>query len=213
VVLVRKLSSRWLQLLTHVAALLPLALLAWDYAQNQLTVDPIREITLRTGRYALTLLILSLSCTPIHTVFGFKRVLRIRRSLGLYAFLYASLHLLTFVGLDYGFDLRLIGRAILEKRFLQVGFLAFLILLPLAATSTRGWMRRMGKRWKRLHRLVYLAALLAVLHFVLLVKAGVSRPLFYGAAVALLLVARIPGVRDALSDLRRRLRGREASGQ
>jgi len=140
-VLAERLKARWLQIVTHIAALLPLALLVWDYAQDQLTADPIREITLRTGRYALILLILSLACTPVHIVFGFKRVLRVRRALGLYAFLYASLHLLTFVGLDYGFDFALVGRAILEKRFVQIGFLTFLILLPLAITSTRGWMK------------------------------------------------------------------------
>jgi sulfoxide reductase heme-binding subunit YedZ len=208
-VLAERLKPRWLQIVAHIGALLPLALLVWGYAQDQLTADPIREITLRTGRYALTLLILSLACTPVHIVFGFKQVLRVRRALGLYAFLYASLHLLTFVGLDYGFDLALVGRAILEKRFVQVGFLTFLILLPLAITSTRGWMKRLGKNWKRLHRLVYLAALLDVVHFVWVVKAGNPRPLPYGVVLALLLVVRIPGVRSFVSSLRGRLSGEE----
>jgi sulfoxide reductase heme-binding subunit YedZ len=204
-VLAERLKARWLQIVTHIAALLPLALLVWDYAQDQLTADPIREITLRTGRYALILLILSLACTPVHIVFGFKRVLRVRRALGLYAFLYASLHLLTFVGLDYGFDFALVGQAILEKRFVQIGFLTFLILLPLAITSTRGWMKRLGKNWKRLHRLVYLAALLDVVHFVWVVKAGNPRPLPYAVVLALLLVVRIPGVRNRINNFRDRI--------
>ncbi|MBU0702807.1 MAG: sulfoxide reductase heme-binding subunit YedZ [Chloroflexi bacterium] len=210
-VLAQRLKRHWLQILTHVASLLPLTVLAWDYAWNRLSVDPIREITLRTGRYALTLLLLSLACTPLHVLFGFKQVMRVRRPLGLYAFLYAGLHMLTFVGLDYGFDLPLVAQAILERRFVQVGLLAFLILLPLAITSTRGWVRQLGRNWKRLHRLVYLAALLAVVHFVWVVKAGNPRPLPYGVALALLLVVRVPGVRAAVGNFRARL-GRRNGG-
>jgi sulfoxide reductase heme-binding subunit YedZ len=202
----QKLKAHWLQILTHVGALLPLAILAWDYAQNQLTANPIREITIRTGRSAIVLLLLSLACTPIYTLFGFAPVLRLRRPLGLYAFLYAGLHGLTFVGLDYGFDLALIGQELLQKRFVQVGVLAFLILVPLAITSTRGWVARLGKNWKRLHRLVYLAALLAGVHFLWAVKADVRVPLLYGAVLAVLLVARIPAVQNAVRGWRGGLR-------
>ena len=202
----QKLKAHWLQILTHVGALLPLAILAWDYAQNQLTANPIREITLRTGRSAIVLLLLSLACTPIYTLFGFKPVLRLRRPLGLYAFLYAGLHGLTFVGLDYGFDLVLIGQELLQKHFVQVGVLAFLILVPLAITSTRGWVARLGKNWKRLHRLVYLAALLAGVHFLWVVKANTRVPLLYGAVLAVLLVARIPAVQNAVRGWRGGLR-------
>jgi sulfoxide reductase heme-binding subunit YedZ len=148
------------------------------------------------------LLVLSLACTPINSVFGFKPVLRVRRALGLYAFMYVSLHFLIFVGLDYGFDLALIREAVLEKRYALVGFAAFLILLPLAVTSTKGWMRRLGRLWKRLHRVVYLAALLAVLHFVWLVKSDVREPLIYGAVVGVLLVLRITRVRHYVSRFR-----------
>lgn len=203
-VLVQKLKGSWLRIATHVGALLPLVLLAWAYVQDRLTVDPVREITLRTGRGALILLTLSLACTPAHTLLGRgqskpaqnlrQQVIRVRRPLGLYAFLHASLHLSTFVGLDYGFDLALIGEEILQKRFIQVGLLAFLILVPLAVTSTRGWRRRLGKNWRRLHRLVYVAALFAVLHFLWLVKADLRRPLIYGTAIAVLLAARIPRI-------------------
>ena len=199
------LKARWPQVLTHLAALTPLALLVWDYAQHQLTANPIREVTLRTGRAALVLLVLSLASTPAYILFGLKEAIKLRRPLGLYAFLYAGLHGLTFVGLDFGFDLDLILEEILQRRFVQVGMLAFLLLLPLAITSTRGWMRRLGKRWKRLHRLVYLAALSAVVHFVWLAKGDIREPLLYGAVVALLLVVRIPPVRDALRSLRGRV--------
>jgi sulfoxide reductase heme-binding subunit YedZ len=203
---VQKLKAHWLQILTHVGALLPLAILAWDYAQNQLTANPIREITIRTGRSAIVLLLLSLACTPIYSLSGFQPVRRLRRPLGLYAFLYAGLHGLTFVGLDYGFDLALIGQELLQKRFVQVGVLAFLILVPLAITSTRGWVTRLGKNWKRLHRLVYLAALLAGVHFLWAVKANVRVPLLYGAALAVLLIVRIPAVQNAVRGWRGGLR-------
>jgi sulfoxide reductase heme-binding subunit YedZ len=128
----------------------------------------------------------------------------LRRPLGLYAFMYAGLHFLIFVGLDYGFDLDLIGQAILNQRYVLVGFAAGLLLLLLAITSTRGWQKRLGKNWKRLHRLAYLAAILAIVHFMWLVK-DIREPLRYGAVVALLLIVRIPVIRRALNNVRRQL--------
>jgi sulfoxide reductase heme-binding subunit YedZ len=201
----RKLKARWLQILTHVAALLPLAWLLWDYWQGLFIIDPVREITTRTGKTALILLILSLACTPIHTIFGVKQVLRVRRALGLYAFMYASLHFLTFVGLDYGFDFDLIGQAILGQRYVLAGFAAGPLLLLLAITSTRGWQKRLGKNWKRLHRLVYLTGVLAIVHFMWLVK-DIREPLRYGAVVVLLLIVRIPVIRKAVSNARHQLK-------
>jgi len=202
------LRARWLQILTHVAALLPLARLAWEYWQGGLfIVDPVQEITTRTGKTALILLVLSLACTPINIIFGFKQVLRLRRALGLYAFMYATLHGLTFVGLDYGLDLDLIGQAIFSQRFVLAGSAAFLLLLLLAVTSTRGWQVRLGKNWRRLHRLAYLAGILAVIHFAWSVK-DMAEPLRYGAIVALLLVMRIPSLRRVLSNIRGRLETR-----
>ena len=200
-----KRSIRWIQLLAHVAALSPLAVLVWDFAQGQLTVNPIQEIQLRTGRYALVLLALSLACTPINIVFGFNWVLRLRRMLGLYAFMYASLHFLNFVGLDYGFDFALIWEDIAEKRFVLAGFAAFLSLLLMAVTSTKGWVKRLGKNWVRLHWLVYVAAALAATHFLWQVKADFRVPLLYGV-VALLLIVRISGVRKAVSEFRSKLK-------
>lgn len=210
-VLTRKPKLHWLQILVHVAALLPLAWLVWNYWQGRFIIDPIREITTLTGKTALILLLLSLACTPINTVFGFKPVLRVRRALGLYAFMYAGLHGLTFVGLDYGFDLDLIGPAIFDQRYVLVGFATFLTLLSLAITSTKGWQRRLGKNWKRLHQLAYLAGILAVVHFAWLVK-DIREPLRYGAVVALLLVVRIPGVKKAVSYARRQLVKNDGKG-
>ena len=200
------LRRNWLQVLTHVGAWVPLVVLIWDGTHDRLTVNPIQEISFRTGKIALTLLVLSLACTPVNTLFGLRQVLPLRRPLGLYAFMYACLHLLNFAVVDYGLDADLIKQAIVEKRYVLVGFAAFLLLTPLALTSTKGWMRRLGKRWKVLHRLVSLAALLVIVHFVWLVKADIREPLLYGTFVALLLLLRIPPIRRTLTALRYRRR-------
>ncbi len=201
-----KLKTHGLQILTHIAALLPLAMLAWNFTQDQLTVNPIQEITLRTGIYSLVLLVLSLACTPVSTMFGLKQILPLRRPLGLYGLMYAGLHLLNFIGLDYGFDFNLLREDVFGKGYIWVGFVALLALLPVAITSTKGWVKRLGKNWERLHWLVYPAALLAVAHFLLLVKADFREPLLYGAIVVLLLIVRIPGVRKVVSKLSGRLK-------
>ena len=202
----RKLKTQWLQGLTHIAALLPLLLLAWNFTQDKLTVNPIQEIQLRSGKYALILLTLSLACTPINIVFGIKWVLQLRRRLGLYAFLYASLHFLNFIGLDYGFDLGLIWEDFAEKRFIVAGLAAFLSLLLLAGTSTKGWMRRLGKNWGRLHWLAYVAGVLAVTHFWWQVKADFREPLIYGMVLALLLIVRLPVVSKTVGEFRHQLK-------
>ncbi len=194
-----------LQLLAHVGAWAPLALIAWDFWQGRLSANPIQAITLRTGKAALVLLVLSLAGTPVNTVFGFKLALRLRRPLGLYAFMYAGLHLLAFAGLDYAFDLGLIWRTMAEKRYIVAGLAAFLVLLPLAITSTKGWKQRLGKDWKALHRFAYAAALLAALHFAWQVKSDIREPLAYGAIIVLLLVLRVPAVKNFIVKIRSRL--------
>ncbi|MFC1465737.1 MAG: sulfite oxidase heme-binding subunit YedZ, partial [Candidatus Brachytrichaceae bacterium NZ_4S206] len=198
------LRANWLRVVVHIGALAPLGVIILDNYRYNLTANPIQEITVRTGKAALVLLVLSLACTPLNTVFGFRQALRVRRALGLYGFMYVVLHLAVFAVLDYGLDLRLIGQAIVEKYYVIAGFVAFLILIPLAVTSTRGWMARLGKRWKTLHKWVYLAVPVAVVHFALLVKSLGSRPepLIFGAIVIMLLALRIPAVRRASSALR-----------
>lgn len=190
-----RLRRHGLRLVVHLGALLPLADMIWDGAHGNLSADPIREITLRTGRWALILLIITLACTPANSWLGFRQAIRHRRTPGLYAFLYASLHFLTFLVLDYGLNPALLKDALLEKRYALAGLASFLILAALAMTSTRGWMRRLGRRWKQIHRLVYAAAIIAIIHFLWLVKADLSRPLRYGAVVAVLLALRLPMLR------------------
>jgi sulfoxide reductase heme-binding subunit YedZ len=193
------------QVAVHVAALTPLAWLLIDAWRGALTVNPIQALTLRTGKYALILLTLSLACTPVVSLLGLRPAARWRRPLGVYAALYAGLHFLIFAVLDYGLDPLLLREAIFEKPFALVGFAAGLILLPLALTSTASAMRRMGARWKRLHRLVYLAGGLAVLHYTWAVKADLSQPLLFAAAIGLLLALRLPWVKRMALRLRRRM--------
>lgn len=198
----RYLSKHWFWLVATVGGLIPLAQLALGLWQGR-WVDPISETTFRTGSAAILMLVLSLACTPANTLVGFRPVLTARKPLGLYAFLYAALHLLNFIGMDYGFSLRaFLDDALLQKRYMIVGFAAFLILLPLAITSTKGWMKRLGRNWKRLHQLVYAAGIFAVLHYLWLVKIDITWPLIYGAILAILLVLRLPVIRHWLTALR-----------
>lgn len=197
--------------LTHIGSLLPLAWLLWDYNAGNLTVNPIQDITFRTGKPALVLLVLSLAVTPAQTILNWREIVPARKWLGLYAWGYVSIHFLVFIGLDYGFDWGLIYEAVFEKRYALVGFLALLILTPLAITSTKGWQRRLGKTWKQLHRLVYAAGLLGVFHYLWLVKSDVREPVAWGVIVVLLLVARIPRVRKWLVSRRLRLTGGASS--
>ena len=207
--LITYLRRNWFWLAVNIAAALPLLFLLRDFVQDNLGVDPINTINNATGRAAIALLLLSLAATPANTVFGFRLGLTVRKSLGLWAFAYASFHLLNFVGLDYGFDVQfLLQDALLDKPYIVAGLGALLILLPLALTSTRGWMRRLGRNWKRLHKFVYAAGLLAVLHFLWQAKAAERwEPLLYGLALALLLLVRIPPVRKRIVALRTRLTG------
>ncbi len=201
-----KLKAHWLQVLTHLASLLPLVILVWDFTQDRLTVNPIQEITLRTGTYGLVLLVLSLACTPLSIMFGVKSLLRLRRPLGLYGFMYASLHTLNFIGLDYGFDFNLLREDVFGKAYIWTGVVALLALLPVTITSTKGWTKRLGRNWERLHWLVYPAALLSAGHFLLLVKVDTREPLLYTAVITLLLIVRLPGVRRVANKLRNRLK-------
>jgi sulfoxide reductase heme-binding subunit YedZ len=176
----------------HLAAALPLGSLVLSAALGRLGANPIEELTLRTGDAAIWCLLATLACSPARRAFGWTWALQLRRPLGLWSFFYASLHLLVFVGADYGFRWEFIREGVLEKPFALAGLAALFTMLPLALTSTRGWIRRLGKGWKRLHRLVYLSGALAGLHVLWQAKAGdVREGWLYGAAVLVLLAARL----------------------
>ena len=193
-----------LQIITHVGALLPLVIGLWDLYQGNLGPDPIREATLRTGKTALWLLVLSLACTPINFLFKFRPALKMRRPLGVYAFMYASIHFAIFIGVDYFFAWNLIVDALFEKRYALVGLTTGIILLALAFTSTKGWQRRMKKNWKRLHKLAYAAGILAVIHYIWLVKQGVSEPWIWAVVVIVLLLLRWKPIKQRVLRLIRR---------
>jgi sulfoxide reductase heme-binding subunit YedZ len=185
-----------LRIVIHVAALLPLVVIIWDFTHGNLSADPIREIQDRTGLSAINLLLFTLACTPINILTGFKPVLALRRPLGIYAFTYALLHFINFIGVDYGFNFGLIRVDLFEKRYAIVGFASFVLLLPLVITSINRLRKRLGKSWQRLHRLVYLAAALAVVHYIWQTKANIQTPVIYGVVLVILLAIRLPVVRD-----------------
>ena len=180
-----------------VAALVPLGLLVWDAMTGGLGANPVEEVTHRTGITAITLLMLTLAVTPASQLLGAGWLVGFRRMVGLFAFTYAVLHFLTYLAdqtlfTGEGLSLTVVAEDVAERPYVTVGFATFLLLVPLAVTSTRGWVKRLGgKRWQRLHRLVYVAGAGAVLHFLWLVKADTRRPALYGLALVLLLGYRL----------------------
>ena len=154
-------------------------------------VNPIEFITRSTGTWALVGLLLTLTITPLRQITGWNRLIQFRRMLGLFAFFYACLHFITYIWLDQFFDFSAILQDIIKRPFITVGFSAFLLLIPLAVTSTNGWMRRLKRNWGRLHRLIYLIAPLAVIHYWWLVKKDLTQPLIYAGILLILLGWRI----------------------
>ena len=200
-----------IRIITYVGSLLPLVILFWDFRTNQLGADPVREIILRTGIITLALLILSLACTPVSIWTGWKQAVLLRKPLGLFAFLYVCLHFLSFIWLDYGLDWTLIIQdGLVKQRYIIVGFIAFLLLIPLAATSTKWAMRKLGKNWKRLHKLVYLIGILGIIHFTWLVKNVYIEPIIYGTILAILLLTRHPRIKQPIQRWRRNLGKKKA---
>ena len=171
---------------------MPLAAIAWDVAHGTLGADPVARLEHRSGIWALRLLLVTLTMTPLRRITGAAQVIRYRRMLGLFAFFYATLHLAIYLAIDLGgFWAQILGE-IAKRPYITFGFTAWLLLVPLAATSTKGMMRRLGRRWQQLHRLVYIAALFAALHFLWLVKADHREPLVYLAVLAVLMLWRVP---------------------
>ncbi len=178
----------WIALL----CLLPLMRLIVLGVSGGLGANPIEFITRSTGTWTLVGLLVTLSVTPLRQLSGRADLIRYRRMLGLFAFFYASLHFVTYIWLDQFFDPAAIARDIVKRPFITVGFTAFVLLVPLALTSTQAMMRRLGRRWQLLHRLIYLVAVLGVIHYLWLVKKDLTDPLVYGGILVLLLAVRLP---------------------
>jgi len=212
----KKIFTRYtpLQIAMHTYAWLVLVLLVFDFFTGNLSANPIQELEQRTGRHAITLLVLSLACTPLNTLFKWPELLKRRRALGLYSFMYATIHVLIYLDLDYGLAWSFILRDVIEKPRLIVGAIAFFMLIPLAWTSFDIWKKRLGKKWKRLHQTVYILAPVVVLHYawskkgdLFALQGEIIRPLIYGLIVVLFLILRIPRVRKGIVSVRDRVKG------
>jgi sulfoxide reductase heme-binding subunit YedZ len=177
---------------TFGACLLPLAALAGQALSHNLGANPIDEITDQTGTWTLRLLLITLAVTPVRRLTGWNRLIQLRRMLGLFAFFYGSLHFLTYIWLDQFFVIEDIIADVMDRPFITVGFTSFVLLIPLAVTSTTAMIKRLGgKWWQRLHRLVYVTAIGGVVHYLWLVKADIQQPLLYGGILGVLLAYRL----------------------
>ena len=191
---VRNAPFPWLKPGVFIGALAPLASIVTRAATGTLGADPVAECLNQLGLAALIFLVACLACTPLKTITGWTWPIRIRKELGLLAFFYAVLHVGVYGGLDQSFHLRAIFEDVIKRKFIFFGFAAFVLLIPLAATSTRAAVRRLGfARWKRIHRLAYLAASLGALHFIWRVKKDLREPLLYAAVLTALLLVRAVG--------------------
>lgn len=182
---------RFTKVAVFLAALVPLARLYWKFRQNSLGANPVEVITHSTGDWTLILIMVTLSITPLRKLTGQYWLIGVRRMIGLFAFFYGCLHFTTYLWLDKFFDYHEMLKDIVKRPFITVGFLAFVCMIPLAVTSTQGWIRRLGKNWQRLHRLIYITATAGVIHYVWLVKADLRKPLQYAFVLTALMAYRI----------------------
>jgi methionine sulfoxide reductase heme-binding subunit len=186
------LKKRWTKVLVWLACLAPVGWLGWRYWHDDLTSNPIEYITHFTGDWTIRLIVTTLAITPLRKLLKLPDLIRFRRLIGLFAFFYGTLHFLTWFVLDKFFDMREILADVTKRPYIMAGFTAFVCMLPLALTSTAGWIRRMGgKRWQMLHRLVYLSGIAGVVHYYWLVKSDIRLPLLYGSLVGILLAYRL----------------------
>jgi sulfoxide reductase heme-binding subunit YedZ len=188
----RTLGSRWLKIPVFALCLVPALLLGWKALNGDLGANPIEFITHWTGDWTIRFLCITLAITPLRKLLRLPELIRFRRMLGLFAFFYASLHFLTWFVLDKFFDWNEIAKDVVKRPFITAGFTGFVLLIPLAVTSTKGWIRRLGgKPWQAIHRLIYISACAGVVHYYWLVKSDIRLPVLYGAIVAALLVYRL----------------------
>lgn len=210
---IKKFPYTPLQLAVHIYAWSELVIIVFDLFTHHLTANPIQQMEIRTGRHALALLVLSLVCTPLNTVLGWREPIKRRRALGLYALMYAVLHVIIFVDLNNGLAWSLLIDTVVQKSYILYGMTAFLMLVPLAMTSFDIWKSRLGKNWKRLHQLIYFAAPIAALHYAMAVKGDIfhlsgdiGQPLAYGVVIGILLLLRLSFVRRFFASIRTRIR-------
>jgi sulfoxide reductase heme-binding subunit YedZ len=186
------LSSKWTKVVVFLFSLIPFVGLLDRILHDRLGANPVEFIQHATGDWTLRFLIFTLCITPFRKLFKLPELIRFRRMLGLFAFFYVCLHFLTYLGPDQSFDVSAMWKDVAKRPFITVGFLGFVLLIPLALTSTAGWIRRLGgKRWQLLHRAIYITAVAGVIHYYWLVKSDVRKPLFYGSLVAILLIWRV----------------------
>ncbi len=186
------LVSRWTKAVLFLLCLGPLAAIIWPFVRGYTIPNPLEFIQHGTGDWTLRFLVFTLTITPLRQLLRLPELIRFRRMLGLFAFFYACLHFTTYLVFDKFFDVHEIWKDVYKRPFITVGFLAFTLLIPLAITSTAGWIRRLGgRRWRILHRAIYISACCGVVHYYWLVKSAVIRPLFYAALVGMLLAWRV----------------------
>jgi len=186
------LTNKWTKVVVFLGSSIPFVLLSWGLLRGDLGINPVETLQHTTGDWTLRFLIFTLAITPLRKTFKLPELIRYRRMLGLFAFFYVVLHFLTYLGPDQSFNFSGMWDDVAKRKFVTVGFAAFVLLIPLAATSTAGMIRRLGgKRWQALHRLIYICAILGVIHYYWLVKSDVRKPLFYGALVGILLLWRV----------------------
>jgi sulfoxide reductase heme-binding subunit YedZ len=186
------LTSKWTKVLIFLLCLVPLALLVWQGLHNDLTLNPVQYIEHTTGDWVLRLLAITLAITPLRKMLRLPQLSRFRRMVGLFAFFYVCLHFTTWLWLDRFFDWRQMLDDVVKRPYITVGFTGFVLLIPLAVTSTAGWIRRLGgKRWQLLHRLIYVTAILGLIHYYWLVKSDHHKPLEYAFVIGVLLLWRV----------------------
>ena len=186
------LANKWSKRAVFLLCLVPFGVLVWKALAGNLGPNPVETLQHTTGDWTLRFLVITLCITPFRKLLKVPDLIRFRRLLGLFAFFYACLHFLVYLGPDQNFSLAAMGKDVYKRPFITVGFTAFVLLIPLALTSTAGWIRRLGgRRWQMLHRLIYISAACGVIHYYWLVKSAVLRPLAYGAVVAVLLLWRL----------------------
>ena len=182
------LTNKWTKVAVFLVCLGPLGLLVWEALHGELSANPTQFLEHATGDWTLRFVAITLSISPLRKILGLPQLIRFRRMLGLFAFFYGCLHFSIYIGLDQVLDFRGVWADVMKRKYITVGFTGFVLMIPLAVTSTAGWIRRLGgKRWQMLHRLIYLTAIAGVIHFFWLVKSDIHLPLEYAAVMAILL--------------------------